>query len=149
MGNQQKKEETLCAPVSGRMRGHKGDAYVIDIADEENGDVVAPADGTVMRIGDGGNRISICTHGGNAVTVGIGLTHPGSRNTTDGCHFYVREGEEVNRGQRLMHAQLSQIRRMGGGAECVMLLERHVGGCRSSEVTDAVRAGVTPLLYLM
>ena len=148
MLDQPKKEETLCAPVSGRIRGHSADAYVIDIADEENGDVVAPVGGTVMRIGDGGNRISICTHGGNSVSVGIGLAHPGRRNTAEGCHFYVHEGDEVNQGQRLMHAQLSQIRRLGGGAECVMTLEEHVGGCRPSENTDAVRAGVTPLFRL-
>lgn len=146
MQGQHKSSETLCAPVSGTLRNRAGGSYIIDIADEENGDVVSPVGGIVTRIGECGNRIAIQSHGGNAVSVGIGLARPGRSITADGCHFYVQEGEHINAGQRLMHASLSQIRRMGGTSECVMTLGRE-NGIRASIIGgDAVRAGVTPLL---
>ena len=142
----QKSSETLCAPVSGTVRKQNGGAYVIDITDEENGDVVSPVGGIVTRIGECGNRIAICSNGGNAVSVGIGLARPGRSITADGCHFYVQEGEHINAGQRLMHASLSHIRRMGGTSECVMTLGGDVGIRESVGGGGTVRAGVTPLL---
>ena len=142
----QKSSETLCAPISGTVRNRVGDAYVIDFSDEENGDVVSPVGGVVTRIGEGGNRISICSHGGNAVSVGIGLARPGRTITADGCHFYVQEGESVRAGQRLMHASLLQIRRLGGTSECVMTLGAHAAIRETAVSGGTVRAGMTPLL---
>ena len=142
------RQETFCAPGSGTVRDGGGNAYIIDFADEENGDVVSPTDGIVTRIGDGGNRISIRTNGGVSVSVGIGTCHPGRNNTAEGCHFYVREGDTVNAGQRLMHAGLSRIRRLGGGAECVMTVDKTDGIRHAVSGGAAVRAGVTPLLRI-
>ncbi|MBQ7299042.1 MAG: PTS glucose transporter subunit IIA [Clostridia bacterium] len=147
MEQAKERAETLCAPGSGTVRRLGGASYAIDFFDEENGDVVSPIGGVVTHIGDGGNRISICSHSGTAVSVGVGVIRPGRQNTAEGCHFYVQEGEAVNTGQRLMHAQLSRIRRSGGSPECVMTVDgapgvwQTVGG-------GAVRAGVTPLLRI-
>lgn len=138
--------ETFCAPASGWVRGQDGGTYVIDFRDEENGDVVAPVGGVVTHIGEGGNRISICSRGGTTVSVGIGQTHPGRQNTAEGCHFYVQEGDSVRAGQRLMHAQLSHIRRMGGSSECVMTVGDRDGVRTAVDSGGAVRAGVTPFL---
>ena len=143
------RQETICAPGSGTVRGDGAAAYIIDFADEENGDVVSPADGIVTCVGDGGNRISIRTNGGVSVSVGIGANHPGRSNTAEGCHFYVREGDAVNAGQRLMHAGLTRIRRLGGGAECVMTVDKTDGICHAVSGGEAVRAGVTPLLRIV
>ena len=148
MNMERKRQQTLCAPGSGTVRHGSGSSYIIDFSDEENGDVVSPTDGIVTRIGEGGNRISIRTSGGISVSVGIGQAHPGYRNTAMGCHFYVREGDTVNAGQRLMHAGLSSIRRMGGGAECVMTVDNSGGICQTVSGGSAVRAGVTPLLRI-
>ncbi len=142
------RQETLCAPGSGTVRNGGGSYYIIDFADEENGDVVSPTDGIVTHVGDSGNRISIRTNGGVSVSVGIGEVHPGRRNTAEGCHFYVREGDTVNAGQRLMHAGLSKIRRLGGGAECVMTVDKTDGLFSAVSGGTAVRAGVTPLLHI-
>lgn len=139
-------QETLCAPASGWMRGYGGGTYVIDFRDEENGDVVAPVGGVVTHIGAGGNRISICSRGGTTVSVGIGQMRPGRQNTAEGCHFYVQEGDSVRTGQRLMHAQLSRIRRLGGSSECVMTVGEQNGIKTAVESGGAVRAGVTPFL---
>ena len=138
--------ETFCSPVSGWVRGQGGGTYVIDFRDEENGDVVSPVGGVVTHIGEGGNRISICSRGGTTVSVGIGRAHPGRQNTAEGCHFYVQEGDSVRVGQRLMHAQLSRIRRLGGSPECVMTLGAHDGVRTAVDSGGAVRAGVTPFL---
>ncbi len=147
MEHQSNTKETLCAPGSGTVRRYGTSAYVIDFFDEENGDVVSPVGGVVTHIGDGGNRISICSRGGTSVSVGIGLAHPGRQNTAEGCHFYVQEGDSVHAGQRLMHAQLSRIRRLGGSGECVMTLDGTPGVWQT--VGDGeVRAGVTPLLRI-
>ena len=149
MKREQHMQETLCAPASGWMRGHDGGTYVIDFRDEENGDVVAPVGGVVTHIGEGGNRISIRSRGGTTVSVGIGQTHPGRQNTAEGCHFYVQTGERVNAGQRLMHAELSRIRRSGGGAECVMEWEASDERMHLKRGTgDPLRAGATPLLLV-
>ena len=147
MKTEQHMQETLCAPGSGTVRRLGGASYAIDFFDEENGDVVSPVGGVVTHIGDGGNRISICSDGGTTVSVGIGGSRPGRQNTAEGCHFYVQEGQAVNAGQRLMHAQLSRIRRLGGSAECVMTLDGSPGVWQT--VGDGeVRAGVTPLLRI-
>ncbi len=138
--------ETFCAPASGWMRGDGGGTYVIDFRDEENGDVVAPVGGVVTHIGSGGNRISICSRGGTAVSVGIGRVHPGRQNTAEGCHFYVQEGDSVSVGQRLMHAQLGRIRRLGGSSECVMTLTAQDGIQTTVDCGGIVRAGITPFL---
>lgn len=140
--------ETFCAPVSGWVRGHGGRTYVIDFQDEENGDVVSPVGGVVTHIGSGGNRISICSQRGTSVSVGIGLPRPGRMNTADGCHYYVQEGDSVHVGQRLMHAQLSHIRRMGGTSECVMTLDSGEDIRASVDGGSTVRAGITPFLRL-
>ena len=142
------RQETLCAPGSGTVRDGGGSFYIIDFADEENGDVVSPTDGIVTHVGDSGNRISIRTSSGIAVSVGIGGMHPGRRNTAEGCHFYVREGDAVNAGQRLMHAGLSKIRRLGGDAECVMTVDRADGLFSAVSGGTAVRAGTTPILRI-
>ncbi len=138
--------ETLCAPGSGTVRSLGGASYAIDFFDEENGDVVAPVGGVVTHIGKDGNRISICSRGGTSVSVGIGEVRPGRQNTAEGCHFYVQEGDSVRVGQRLMHAQLSRIRRLGGSSECVMTVGEHNGIQTAVESGGAVRAGVTPFL---
>ena len=142
------RQETLCAPGSGTVRDGGGSLYIIDFADEENGDIVSPTDGIVTRIGDSGNRISIRTSSGISVSVGIGGMHPGRKNTAEGCHFYVREGDAVNAGQRLMHAGLSKIRRLGGDAECVMTVDKTDGLLSAVSGGASVRAGVTPLLRM-
>lgn len=147
MKTEQHIRETLCAPGSGTVRSGGNASYIIDFFDEENGDVVAPVGGVVTHIGDGGNRISICSRGGTSVSVGIGLAHPGRQNTAEGCHFYVQEGDAVHTGQRLMHAQLSRIRRLGGSPECVMTLDGAAGVWQSVSGGE-VRAGVTPLLRI-
>ncbi|MBE6657034.1 MAG: PTS glucose transporter subunit IIA [Ruminococcaceae bacterium] len=141
--------ETLCAPGSGTVRRLGGASYAIDFFDEENGDVVSPVGGVVTHIGRGGNRISICSNGGTEVSVGIGEAHPGRQNTAEGCHFYVQEGQAVNAGERLMHAQLSRIRRLGGSSACVMTLEGTDGVRQTIGAADVVRAGVTPLLRVV
>ena len=141
--------ETLCAPGSGTVRRLGGASYAIDFFDEENGDVVSPVGGVVTHIGSGGNRISICSQKGTSVSVGIGLPRPGRMNTADGCHYYVQEGDAVHVGQRLMHAQLSHIRRMGGTSECVMTLEGTGGVGQTATAAEEVRAGVTPLLRVI
>ena len=140
--------ETLCAPGSGTVRRLGGTAYAIDFFDEENGDVVSPVGGVVTHIGSGGNRISICSQRGTSVSVGIGLPRPGRMNTADGCHYYVQEGDAVYVGQRLMHAQLSHIRRMGGTSECVMTLDSGEDIRASVDGGSTVRAGITPFLRL-
>ncbi len=139
--------ETLCAPGSGTVRRLNGASYAIDFFDEENGDVVSPVGGVVTHIGDGGNRILICSRGGTSVSVGIGAVRPGRQNTAEGCHFYVQEGDSVQAGQRLMHAQLSRIRRLGGSSECVLTLDG-AEDVRQAFHTSTVRAGVTPLLRI-
>ena len=140
--------ETLCAPGSGTVRCLGGTAYAIDFFDEENGDVVSPVGGVVTHIGSGGNRISICSQKGTSVSVGIGLPRPGRMNTADGCHYYVQEGDAVHVGQRLMHAQLSHIRRMGGTSEWVMTLDSGEDIRVSVDGGSTVRAGITPFLRL-
>lgn len=147
MEQQKRYEETLCAPAGGHVLRMGRGRCVISFADENNGDVVSPVSGTVTHIGAGGNRISICSGHGTEISVGIGDVHPGARNTAVGCHFYVQTGERVNAGQRIMHAELSRIRRRGGGAECVMEWEETDERMHLKRGTgESVRAGVTPLL---
>lgn len=150
MDKQKRQDETLCAPAGGSVLRAGSGQCIISFADEKDGDVVSPVSGIVTGIGANGNRISICSGSGTEVSVGIGDRHPGARNTAVGCHFYVKTGEQIRAGQRLMHAELSRIRRSGGGSECVLewkalekeqLWERETG--------DAVRAGATPLLRIV
>ena len=149
MDQQKRYEETLCAPAGGYVVRAGSGRCVISFADEKNGDVVAPVSGTVTHIGAGGNRISICSGEGTEISVGIGDVHPGARNSAVGCHFYVQTGERVNAGQRLMHAELSRIRRSGGGAECVMEWEASDERMHLKRGTgDSLRAGATPLLLV-
>ena len=149
MDQQKRYEETLCAPAGGYVVRAGSGRCVISFADEKNGDVVAPVSGTVTHIGAGGNRISICSGEGTEISVGIGDVHPGARNSAVGCHFYVQTGERVNAGQRLMHAELSRIRRSGGGAECVMEWEASGERMHLKRGTgDPLRAGATPLLLV-
>ena len=141
--------ETVCAPGSGvicaQARGRGG--CVIAFDDPENGDVVSPLGGVITHVGRTG-VVSIRSESGTEVSVGIGVRRHGRIAEQEGCHLYVREGDTVRVGQRLMHAELGRIRRLGGATECVMTLDGAGGVWHPAAENDGmtVRAGVTPVL---
>ncbi|MBO5649400.1 MAG: PTS glucose transporter subunit IIA [Clostridia bacterium] len=137
---------TLCAPGSGQVISGDSGGCTIAFADERNGDVVSPVSGVVTRVGQGDNSIALRADMGIAVSLAIGSGRRGGR-SQEGCHYYVREGELVHTGQRLLHAELDRIRRLGGDTVCTMA----VSGGRCGEMRragDAVRAGVTPVVHI-
>ena len=77
----------------------------------EDGHILAPCDGVVTEIADAGNELTICTADGMEILLVIGIdtfTLNGR-----GLHLFVKEGDSVTVGQKVMETDLEQIRDAG------------------------------------
>ena len=77
----------------------------------EDGHILAPCDGVVTEIADAGNELTICTADGMEILLVIGIdtfTLNGR-----GLHLFVKEGDAVTAGQKVMETDLEQIRDAG------------------------------------
>lgn len=150
-----------------------GGIFAVAFDNERDGDVVSPVRGIVTAVEEGGGSVSIRSEQGLSVQVEIGGRMPGGgvlpgssaqpgsgtipeRNTMNGgdiCHVYVRPGDAVQPGQRLLHAELARIRLHGGDTACVVTVaDTDADGIRSvrrhREPGEAVRAGQTPVMEI-
>lgn len=138
-----------------------GGIFAVAFDNERDGDVVSPVRGIVTAVEAGGGSVSIRSERGLSVQVEIGGKMPGGgtvpkRSTVHGgdiCHVYVRPGDAVQPGQRLLHAELARIRLRGGDTACVVTVaDTDADGIRSvrrhREPGEAVRAGQTPVMEI-
>ena len=151
--------ETLCAPCHGTVvllsslsdpvfrEKVLGDGFAVEPESPSDGDIVSPADGEILYVQDTAHAVSIRTDAGLEVLVHMGIDTVSLMG--EGFHLYVKAGDRVRKGERLLHADLQLIRRRGYGCACVVLIT-------NMEKTDAlfsaapggmpVRAGKTPVL---
>lgn len=175
--------ETICAPGSGILHtAHRSkDTFAVSFDNERDGDVVSPVRGTVTAVEHGGGCVSIQSERGLLVQLDVGVpAYTGTTVTCQGqmrknhtrdtalqsktessgvCHAYVQPGDTVQMGQRLLHAELSRIRRLGGDAVCVVTVVAGDGETGTGETAsvksnfrrrredgEVVRAGQTPVV---
>lgn len=180
--NMNVQSETICAPGSGILHtAHRSnDTFAVSFDNERDGDVVSPVRGTVTAVERGGGCVSIQSERGLLVQLDVGVpAYTGTSATrlnqiqknkvhdaimqssaeSSVCHAYVQPGDTVQMGQRLLHAELSRIRRLGGDAVCVVTMVTGDGEAETGENTsvksdfkrrredgEVVRAGQTPVV---
>lgn len=151
--------ETLCAPCTGTLvplsslpdpvfrEKVLGDGFAVEPGQDGDGDIVSPVNGTVVYVQSTAHAVSIRSEEGLEILVHVGIDTVSMNG--EGFRMYVKAGETVSRGERLLHADFEKIRRRGYGTACVVLIsdmekterleQRFPGG-------TAVRAGKTPVL---
>ncbi|MCQ2433468.1 MAG: PTS glucose transporter subunit IIA [Clostridia bacterium] len=150
---------TLCAPCSGRLCGLEtlsdpvfrekllGDGLAVEPDDPEDGDIVAPADGTILHVQNTAHALSMQTDGGYELLIHMGIDTVSMNG--DGFHVYAKPGMRVHTGERLLHADLNRIRRRGCGTACIVLVtDGAEGRVFTPRIPDGtpVRAGKTPVM---
>ena len=150
--------ETLCAPGNGTIcdipasrKPSSSDICQFGVAldDPQDGDIVSPVRGRIVSVGTAGDNVEICSEKGVYVKVQMGISKPYQQTAAEGCHSYVRVGDTVNAGERLLHAQLSKVRLSGHGTECIVTVTRDTEKAKQTRlVGDHVRAGRTPVMQV-
>ena len=150
------KIETLCAPQRGTVCTLEklpdpvfrekilGDGFAVLPID---GDVVSPVDGTVIGVQETRHAVSLSSVRGLEILVHVGINTVSMKG--EGFTVYVRPGESVRVGQRLLHVDLPLIRGRGCGTECVVLIinmEKTEALSMETAVGTEVPAGKVPVM---
>ena len=124
-----------------------GDGFAVEPEEHGDGEIVSPVNGTVLHVQSTSHAVSIRSEGGLEILVHVGIDTVSMDG--EGFRVYVKAGDTVRRGERLLHADFEKIRRRGFGTACVVLISdmekteqielRFPGG-------TSVRAGKTPVL---
>lgn len=116
-GKQQPKEETITAPLDGTImrledvpdpvfaQNMMGDGIAIDPAD---GDVVAPVDGEIIQLFPTKHAIGLRSEAGVELLIHVGIDTVSMNG--EGFTAYVRAGDRVKRGDRLLSVDLPLVR---------------------------------------
>ncbi|TLS34838.1 PTS sugar transporter subunit IIA [Geobacillus thermoleovorans] len=116
-GKQQPKEETITAPLDGTImrledvpdpvfaQNMMGDGIAIDSAD---GDVVAPVDGEIIQLFPTKHAIGLRSEAGVELLIHVGIDTVSMNG--EGFTAYVRAGDRVKRGDRLLSVDLPLVR---------------------------------------
>ncbi|AEV21157.1 PTS glucose transporter subunit IIA [Geobacillus sp. G4] len=116
-GKQQPKEETITAPLDGTImrledvpdpvfaQKMMGDGIAIDPAD---GDVVAPVDGEIIQLFPTKHAIGLRSEAGVELLIHVGIDTVSMNG--EGFTAYVRAGDRVKRGDRLLSVDLPLVR---------------------------------------
>ncbi|ATA61758.1 PTS system glucose-glucoside-specific enzyme IIA component [Geobacillus stearothermophilus] len=116
-GKQQPKEETITAPLDGTIvpledvpdpvfaQNMMGDGIAIDPAD---GDVVAPVDGEIFQLFPTKHAIGLRSVAGVELLIHVGIDTVSMNG--EGFTAYVRAGDRVKRGDRLLSVDLPLVR---------------------------------------
>lgn len=122
-------EKVLFAPVAGNVirreeipdetfaSGVLGDGVGIE---PETGEVVAPFDGEISSVTDTCHAVGITGQGEMEVLIHVGVDTVNMKG--DGFELFVREGEKVKAGQRLMVFDMEKIRAAGYCTTTAVLL---------------------------
>lgn len=122
-------EKVLFAPVAGNVirreeipdetfaSGVLGDGVGIE---PETGEVVAPFDGEISSVTDTYHAVGITGQGEMEVLIHVGVDTVNMKG--DGFELFVREGEKVKAGQRLMVFDMEKIRAAGYCTTTAVLL---------------------------
>ncbi|AGT33826.1 PTS glucose transporter subunit IIA [Geobacillus genomosp. 3] len=116
-GKQQPKEETITAPLDGTIvpledvpdpvfaQKMMGDGIAIDPAD---GDVVAPVDGEIVQLFPTKHAIGLRSEAGVELLIHVGIDTVSMNG--EGFTAYVKAGDRVKRGERLLSVDFSLVR---------------------------------------
>ncbi|AMV12584.1 PTS glucose transporter subunit IIA [Geobacillus thermoleovorans] len=116
-GKQQPKEETITAPLDGTIvpledvpdpvfaQNMMGDGIAIDPAD---GDVVAPVDGEIVQLFPTKHAIGLRSEAGVELLIHVGIDTVSMNG--EGFTAYVKAGDRVKRGDRLLSVDLPLVR---------------------------------------
>ncbi|WJQ00339.1 PTS glucose transporter subunit IIA [Geobacillus stearothermophilus] len=116
-GKQQPKEETITAPLDGTIvpledvpdpvfaQNMMGDGIAIDPAD---GDVVAPVDGEIIQLFPTKHAIGLRSAAGVELLIHVGIDTVSMNG--EGFTAYVKAGDRVKRGDRLLSVDLPLVR---------------------------------------
>ncbi|MED0652614.1 PTS glucose transporter subunit IIA [Anoxybacillus geothermalis] len=116
-GKQQLKEETITAPLDGTIvpledvpdpvfaQNMMGDGIAIDPAD---GDVVAPVDGEIIQLFPTKHAIGLRSEAGVELLIHVGIDTVSMNG--EGFTAYVKAGDRVKRGDRLLSVDLPLVR---------------------------------------
>ncbi|NNV06321.1 PTS glucose transporter subunit IIA [Geobacillus sp. C56-T2] len=115
-GKQPPKEETIVAPLSGTIvpledvpdpvfaQKMMGDGIAIDPTD---GDVVAPVDGEIIQLFPTKHAIGLRSEAGVELLIHVGIDTVSMNG--EGFTAYVKAGDRVKRGERLLSVDLSLV----------------------------------------
>ncbi|NNU83636.1 PTS glucose transporter subunit IIA [Geobacillus sp. BMUD] len=116
-GKQQLKEETITAPLDGTImrledvpdpvfaQKMMGDGLAIDPTD---GDVVAPVDGEIIQLFPTKHAIGLRSEAGVELLIHVGIDTVSMNG--EGFTAYVKTGDRVQRGERLLSVDVSLVR---------------------------------------
>ncbi|MBB6283012.1 PTS sugar transporter subunit IIA [Geobacillus subterraneus] len=116
-GKQPPKEETIVAPLSGTVvpledvpdpvfaQKMMGDGIAIDPTD---GDVVAPVDGEIIQLFPTKHAIGLRSEAGVELLIHVGIDTVSMNG--EGFTAYVKAGDRVKRGERLLSVDFSLVR---------------------------------------
>lgn len=116
-GKQQPKEETITAPLDGTImrledvpdpvfaQNMMGDGIAIDPAD---GDVVAPVAGEIIQLFPTKHAIGLRSEAGVELLIHVGIDTVSMNG--EGFTAYVKAGDRVKRGERLLSVDLPLVR---------------------------------------
>ncbi|KQC46516.1 PTS glucose transporter subunit IIA [Geobacillus stearothermophilus] len=116
-GKQQPKEEMITAPLDGTIvpledvpdpvfaQNMMGDGIAIDPAD---GDVVAPVDGEIIQLFPTKHAIGLRSAAGVELLIHVGIDTVSMNG--EGFTAYVKAGDRVKRGDRLLSVDLPLVR---------------------------------------
>ncbi|QIZ66169.1 PTS sugar transporter subunit IIA [Geobacillus subterraneus] len=116
-GKQPPKEETIVAPLSGTIvpledvpdpvfaQKMMGDGIAIDPTD---GDVVAPVDGEIIQLFPTKHAIGLRSEAGVELLIHVGIDTVSMNG--EGFTAYVKAGDRVKRGERLLSVDFSLVR---------------------------------------
>ncbi|MGZ0087420.1 PTS sugar transporter subunit IIA [Caldibacillus thermoamylovorans] len=116
-GKQPPKEETIVAPLSGTIvpledvpdpvfaQKMMGDGIAIDPTD---GDVVAPVDGEIIQLFPTKHAIGLRSEAGVELLIHVGIDTVSMNG--EGFTAYVKAGDRVKRGERLLSVDVSLVR---------------------------------------
>jgi len=116
-GKQPPKEETIVAPLSGTVvrledvpdpvfaQKMMGDGIAIDPTD---GDVVAPVDGEIIQLFPTKHAVGLRSEAGVELLIHVGIDTVSMNG--EGFTAYVKAGDRVKRGERLLSVDFSLVR---------------------------------------
>ncbi|OQP06722.1 PTS glucose transporter subunit IIA [Geobacillus sp. 46C-IIa] len=117
LGKQPPKEETIVAPLSGTIvpledvpdpvfaQKMMGDGLAIDPTD---GDVVAPVDGEIIQLFPTKHAVGLRSEAGVELLIHVGIDTVSMNG--EGFTAYVKAGDRVKRGERLLSVDFSLVR---------------------------------------
>ncbi len=152
---------TFCAPCHGTVRALctlpdamfrdriYGDGFAIEPMTNEDGDIVSPISGIITAIDRTHAAVTIQTTHGLDVQVQTGLYLRAA--VAANAHIYVKEGLQVQTGERLMYADLYRLRMHGIEATCIVFIKNHQqidAWMQKCPAGQPVRAGRTPVFSI-